>query len=272
MSAGKVLGVMVGLVGGLLIGGPWAIVLGILGGFAAGHFYDEQHAPPPDFPELFAEFPAPPVVDSDAVMREDTREDDARAERIRHRCALFVEVARADGDVRREEVREVRRHFETVVQADAQDLEVVRRQLKALLGRPASLNLQASLEACREDLSDDERYTLLDALYDLALVDGPLQRSERESLRHVAEGLDIPEDTAQELATLHLGDGLEHYALLGLTPEATDAQVKSTFRRLAAAHHPDKVAHQGAQAAEQAAHRFQEIRDAYEEIRKLRGL
>jgi DnaJ like chaperone protein len=48
--------------------------------------------------------------------------------------------------------------------------------------------------------------------------------------------------------------------------------VKRAFRQLAAAHHPDKVAHLGPGAVDQANRRFREIRDAYEEIRRLRGL
>nr|WP_208719287.1 hypothetical protein [Corallococcus sicarius] len=42
---------MLGLMVGLLIGGPWAIVLALIAGVAAGHYFDEQHAAPPDFPE-----------------------------------------------------------------------------------------------------------------------------------------------------------------------------------------------------------------------------
>ncbi|RKG92432.1 molecular chaperone DjiA, partial [Corallococcus carmarthensis] len=58
MGAGKVLGAMLGLMAGLLIGGPWAIVLALIAGVAVGHYFDEQHASPPDFPEIFSDFPA----------------------------------------------------------------------------------------------------------------------------------------------------------------------------------------------------------------------
>ncbi|MFP2912900.1 J domain-containing protein, partial [Pyxidicoccus sp. 3LFB2] len=82
----------------------------------------------------------------------------------------------------------------------------------------------------------------------------------------------VSEEEEHELAAAHLGEGDEHYAVLGLTPDATDAEVKRAFRQLAAEYHPDKAAHAGRQAAEQASRRFQEVRDAYEEIRRLRGL
>ncbi|RKH62357.1 TerB family tellurite resistance protein, partial [Corallococcus llansteffanensis] len=186
--------------------------------------------------------------------------------------ALFMDVARADGEVRREEVREVRRYFEEVLHADAHTVQAVRRYLKDFLRRPTSLDAPGALASCLEALPSGERLRLLDALYELALADGPLQRSEREALQRAAEGLDVPDDKAQALAEQHLGDATAHFERLGLTPDASDAEVKSAYRKLAATHHPDKASHLGPRAAEQAARRFQEVRDAYEEIRRLRGL
>ncbi|WP_233596750.1 DnaJ domain-containing protein, partial [Corallococcus sp. CA041A] len=123
-----------------------------------------------------------------------------------------------------------------------------------------------------DSLPSGERLRLLDALYEMALADGPLQRSEREALKRMAEGLDVPDAKVQALAELHLGDATAHYQTLGLPPDATDAEVKSAYRKLAARFHPDKAAHLAPKAAEQAARRFQAARDAYEEIRRLRGL
>ncbi|GMT95915.1 co-chaperone DjlA [Corallococcus caeni] len=269
---------MLGLMAGLLLGGPWAIVLGLIVGTGLGHYFDEQHAAPPDFPELFSDFPATfeppprqaplsqgpgefPIVqapDEDPLDRDLT--------------ALFVDVARADGEMRREEVREVRRYFEDVLHADSHTVQAVRRHLKDFLSHPATLDAPAALASCLDSLPSGERLRLLDALYEMALADGPLQRSEREALKRMAEGLDVPDAKAQALAEQHLGDATAHYATLGLPPDATDAEVKSAYRKLAAQHHPDKASHLGPRAAERAARQFQAVRDAYEEIRRLRGL
>ncbi|NPC81989.1 DnaJ domain-containing protein, partial [Pyxidicoccus fallax] len=199
-----------------------------------------------------------------------SRREEPYEELARDICALFIEVAHADGDVRREEVREVRNYFESVLGYGPESLRVVRGHLKEFLARPPDLD--AAARACGEQLPSAERYRLLDTLFELALVDGDLQRSEREALRRAARGLGISEEDEQAIAVQHLGEADDHYAVLGLTPDATDADVKKAFRRLAAEYHPDKVSHLGRQAAEQAARRFQEVRDAYEEIRRLRGL
>jgi DnaJ like chaperone protein len=269
MGAGKVLGAMLGLMLGLWVGAPWAIILFAISGGLLGHIYEQHHAPPEESPEVFADFPPLQPQDLYARYRNPPAEEPEEP-LARDLCAVFVAVAHADGDVRREEVREIRRYFEKVLLYGPDSLEYVRGRLKTFLTQPPDLD--AAVDACGAQLPSDERYRLLESLFELALADGAIQRSEREALRRVARGLDISEEDEQAIAATHLGPADAHYAALGLTPEATDAEVKRAFRRLAAEYHPDKASHAGKAAAEQAARRFQEVRDAYEEIRRLRGL
>ncbi|QQR47267.1 TerB family tellurite resistance protein [Myxococcus xanthus] len=273
MGAGTVLGAMLGLMAGLLVGSPWAIVLLLIAGGFAGRYYDAQHALPPEDPEALSGFSHAPYASAHDATSEAAlvpREEEPYEQFASDLCAVFVEVAHADGEVRRDEVRVVRRYFQTTLGYGPEALEVVRSHLKVFLAHPPDLD--AAVSACHAQLPSAERHRLLDTLYELALADGGMQRSEREVLRRVAEGLGISEADEQAIIALHLGAGDEHYAALGLTPDATDVEVKRAFRQLAAEHHPDKSAHLGRQAAEQAARRFQQIRDAYEEIRRLRGL
>jgi DnaJ like chaperone protein len=269
MGAGKVLGAMLGFMLGLWVGAPWAIILFAIAGGLLGHIYEQQHALPEESPEVLADFPPLQPQDLHARGRHPP-EDEPEEPLARDLCAVFVEVAHADGDVRREEVREIRRYFEKELLYGPDALEFVRHELKRFLSQPPDLD--AAVESCESQLPAAERHRLLHALFELALADGAIQRSEREVLRRVARGLRISEADEQDIAATHLGAADAHYAALGLTPEASDAEVKRAFRRLAAEYHPDKASHAGKGAAEQAARRFQEVRDAYEEIRRLRGL
>ena len=69
-----------------------------------------------------------------------------------------------------------------------------------------------------------------------------------------------------EITAMHLGTGIKHYAVLGLTDSASDDDIRSAFRKLASDNHPDRA------KGEAAAARFREVNDAYQELRKLRGL
>ena len=60
------------------------------------------------------------------------------------------------------------------------------------------------------------------------------------------------------------------YAALGLTSDATDAEVDQAYRRLIAQYHPDRVAGAARELREQAEVKAREINQAYDRIKTLR--
>jgi DnaJ like chaperone protein len=63
------------------------------------------------------------------------------------------------------------------------------------------------------------------------------------------------------------------YAALGLSPSASDAEVKKVYRRLVSQNHPDKLAGKGLPESMRAMaeERTREINAAYETIKNARG-
>ncbi len=55
------------------------------------------------------------------------------------------------------------------------------------------------------------------------------------------------------------------YAVLGVAPDAPDAELRAAYRRLVQLHHPD---HNGGSAESEG--RFEEVQEAYAEVRRLR--
>jgi DnaJ like chaperone protein len=64
------------------------------------------------------------------------------------------------------------------------------------------------------------------------------------------------------------------YAILNVSPEASDADIKRAYRRLMSQHHPDKLVSKGLpeEMMEIAKQKTQEIRQAYEVIKEKRKL
>ena len=93
-----------------------------------------------------------------------------------------------------------------------------------------------------------------------------------EAVRYVARLLGLTANQFESL--LHLGEeSLEAaYAVLEISPNATDEEVKRAYKRLALQHHPDRVASLGDDVRKAAERKFQEIGEAKDRIYKARGI
>lgn len=275
---GKVIGLMI--LGGLalLLGlVPPVVALFAVAGAWAGHVLVDAQGPEPrtgrapTLRELGLDEtpprrsrprlqPAPPVRRAPP-----TPHDEALAQAL---CPVFVELAVADGPITQSEVRVVREFFVHGLHFDEAGNEAVRQGLKRAL-QSRQRDVEKLVVAARPQVPPDLRPAVLVALYELALVDGELKRSESDLLKLITRAFNLSEEQVQAVTRRFLGDGQQHFATLGLEPTAGDDEVKAAFRRLAAEHHPDRVAPAQAEAS---AERFRQVKEAYEEIRKLRGV
>ena len=120
----------------------------------------------------------------------------------------------------------------------------------------------------------DVKISVLECLFHIACADGVLHPAENDFLAEVARlfGLTATEFQAIRRAFVREADG--PYEILGLPPDASDAQVKARYRELVKRHHPDALVSKGVPeeflvAAER---RLAAITSAYEAIEKERGL
>jgi DnaJ like chaperone protein len=265
---GKVLGTIVGVIVGLALqSATLAIFFGCVG-LVLGHLLFDREAEIPHEklksidellgPKSAASARSVPSTNPDAVL-------------ARLLCPLFIEVARSDGPVTQGEIRVIREYFQNEKHFDADGLEEVRGALKKALGSPAA-DLAGLTRKARAFLLPADRPLFLNALYELALVDADLKRAESDAIKQIVGGLNLSDEQLQQITSMHLGSGLEHYQRLGLTAACSDDELRSTYRRLAAEFHPDRYAGKPKREVDAAAARFRELTDAWAELRKLRGL
>ena len=96
--------------------------------------------------------------------------------------------------------------------------------------------------------------------------------SELDILKRIAGGLDIPSRESSSVFSMFGPSVEDAYSVLGISPSATDEEVKKAYRVMAMKHHPDRVSALGEDVRKAAEERFKSIADAYDRIRKERGI
>ena len=122
------------------------------------------------------------------------------------------------------------------------------------------------------NMNYSQRLQLFDYLTRLAVADGEFSPSEKSVLEAIASAIRINASDAASVIAMFYKDTESAYAVLEISPSATDEEVKSAYRRMAMKNHPDKVATLGPEVQKAAAEKFRKIQEAYETIKKQRGI
>jgi DnaJ like chaperone protein len=190
---------------------------------------------------------------------------------------LSAYIVKADGKVMHSEMELVRGMLrQNFGEAAAQQGDEMMRQLFMEQERQGTTVYRERIrQACQQiavNVDYSGRLQLLNFLVMIAQADGRVDQVEVMALKDVALWMQM---SPQEVdAMLHLeGDSLEDaYKVLGVSPDASDAEVKKAYRKLALEHHPDRVAKLGDDVRKAAEKKFQEINAAKERIFKARGI
>ena len=121
-------------------------------------------------------------------------------------------------------------------------------------------------------MNSAQRLQLLSFLVELAKADGHIDPSEVNALRYLAQWLGFDARILDSMFNLDKHDTQSAYKVLGISPNATNDEVKAAYRKMALQHHPDRVATLGEDIRLAAEKKFKEINDAKERIYKERGM
>ena len=130
------------------------------------------------------------------------------------------------------------------------------------------------------NLTYSERLQLMNFLIIIVKIDGHIAPEELTALYEVGTYMRIQRSDVESLLNLDSDRNMninnysleEAYKVLGVSPEATDEEVKTAYRKLALKHHPDRVATLGDDVKKAAEKKFQEINNAKEMVYKARGM
>ena len=114
----------------------------------------------------------------------------------------------------------------------------------------------------RYAMVEEQRLQLVAILVEVAKSDGSVADAEVQALRELADWMGVGSQSVEQLSGLG-GETLEEaYRVLGLTPDATDEEVRKAYRQMALKYHPDRVQSLGEDVQKQAEETFKKINEA----------
>jgi DnaJ like chaperone protein len=228
--------------GFMLGGGPIGALIGAL----AGHFLIDR-----EMPQL-APGEAPGVVFTIAMI------------------ALAAKMAKADGTVTDDEVETFHRLFRVSPQERPSVDRVFRLAQQDTAGFEAYASQIAKILAGNPALLED----ILDGLFEIAKADGVFHPGEAAYLERVAEIFGFSPGEYRRIRAAHVGpDRGDPYVILGVDFQASDEEVKATYRLLVRENHPDRLIGRGVpeEFVRLATDKLAAINAAYDRIRRERG-
>ncbi len=181
---------------------------------------------------------------------------------------LMAAVMKADGKVLRSELDFVKQHLLKML-GEEQTKEAL-GLLKEMLKK--EIPLTDVCHQIRINMDYQSRIQLLHLLYALGKADGSLEGGERQVLLSISQKMGISMADHQSVLNMFFDNVASAYKVLEVDASASDEEVKKAYRKMAVRFHPDKVSHLGEEFQSVAKEKFQKVNEAYEKIKKERGM
>ena len=202
--------------------------------------------------------------------------------------ALMAKVAKADGQVCELEA-EILKHTFNDISSHFQNSEEIREKLKVLYEEEKK-SFDNTITVCERLLTltkfdYSKRLKIMEYLLNLAFIDKSFSDAERMITEDIANALKIKfndfENIVNNFKAFYANAAQNHamnlnkaYEILEANSSDDEGTLKKKYRSLVKKHHPDIIAGQGASQGiiDEATKKLQEINEAYEIIKKDRGI
>jgi DnaJ like chaperone protein len=197
---------------------------------------------------------------------------------------LIASIMKADGVVRKSELDYVK-HF-LIRNFGREGAQEALKMLKDILKQ--DIPLEPVCQQICNNMNYSLRLQLIYFLINLASIDEDFKPSEERMLLFIAVHLEISaHDIASIRSMFHESEQQSYqsprsyssptaldraYSVLGIDRSANADVIKKAYRAMAVKYHPDKVAYLGDDMKKSANEKFQRLNEAYELVKKDKGM
>ncbi len=181
---------------------------------------------------------------------------------------LVAAVMKADGKVLKSELDYTKDFFVRSFGSAAAGEAI--KMLRDLLQQ--NIPVTEVSQQIRKNMDHPSRLQLLHFLFGIAAADGVVHESEHQLIAHIAQQMGISEKDYQSIEAMFVANTDAAYKILEVEPTATDDELKKAYRKMALKYHPDKVTYLGEDVQKGANEKFQSVNEAWEIIKKQRGI
>ncbi|MCP4680905.1 MAG: co-chaperone DjlA [Desulfobacterales bacterium] len=116
--------------------------------------------------------------------------------------------------------------------------------------------------------------SFFDVLFQVAAADGAFHPAEEAALKRIKDIFQISDRQFNNMKATYFDDIDKFYRALNCSPESTDKEIKSNYKKLVKDFHPDTIVSKGLpeEFMHFATKKFREIKEAYEKIRQERDI
>ncbi|MGD8991765.1 MAG: TerB family tellurite resistance protein [Desulfobacterales bacterium] len=241
---------------GMLIGGP----LGAIAGAALGHALIDKRA---------------------GFIRQDPRAiprpefeyaEQAQATFFISLFSVLGKLSKIDGVVTREEIAVVQ-DFINSLPIDETEKQFARQVFNEAKDSPYRIDDFASQLYQAVKSQPTLLLTYFELLFRIVAADGSYHPAEEAALKSIKDIFNISDNQYEDIKAVYFNDLDKHYKMLNCTPESTNEEIKSNYKKRVKDFHPDIIISKGLpeEFIEFAEKRFREIQESYEKIRQERN-
>lgn len=186
-------------------------------------------------------------------------------------------IIRADGRVMHSEMELMRRFLRSNFGEPAvgQGEQILRNLFNEQKRQGYGVFQNTVADCCAQiaaNMSYSERLQLLNFLAMIAKADGQVADEEIQALRNCSSWLGMREGTINSMLNLDEDSLSAAYQVLGVSPSATDDEVRAAYKRLVRENHTDHYEKLGGDILKAAERKMQEINAAKDKVYKARGM